>query len=969
SYSDTVPADLVIASNPSAGASVAYGSSVDLVISLGHAPVTVPNVLNMTEAQAEAALNAVGLNKGSVTTSYSNTVPVDLVISSNPSAGTSVAYGSSVDLVISLGRAPVSVPDVRNMTEPQAETALNAAGLNKGGVSTSYSDTVPADLVIASNPSAGASVAYGSSVDLVISLGHAPVTVPSVPNMTESQAQAALNAVGLNKGSVTTSYSDTVPADLVISSNPSAGTSVAYGSSVDLVISLGHAPVTVPDVLNMTESQAEAALNAVGLNKGAVTTSYSDTVPADLVISSNPSAGASVAYGSSVDLVISLGQEAGPQTYVWTNAYPWSMLWLSRRNWDPVAPFGGPGDDDSAIVRGEPYQGPVVDWNVNVGSISGPQAYEGQEQIMLVLEGANMQVNDSWNAQDERGTGILEIYDGSINIDGGMRVADNGAWILRLFDGVLSVGSELRAGDSEGATMELNVSGGELNAGALGIGDDGTGTINITGGIVNVEEDIWLNLRKGGFITVNIGGGVVNAGPLLMSTLGGETTLNMNGGEVNVDALIIADESDNGVGIINMDAGALTIQGDLRAPARGSATISLDGGVVDAGAFIHDNDDWYMNITHGQMWLNGDVSAGIQADVDAGRITAFGAPSRGEVMIEVVGGRTHVWAEPHFDRAYGPYPAHKATGVQARDLVLSWSPGDGAVKHHVFFSDNQAAVAGNQLSAYKGSQTAAAYALPPLQLGKTYYWMIVEEQTGGILVDGWLWYFTVEEARVIDDMESYTQNPNYIFETWKDGCGDAQGMNGNGTGSCIELSLTRTHSGSQAMWYSYETYRDTGWERDANYAEATRTFGTPQDWLASGEAALVLWFYGVKTNDSAPMWVAVNDGADETMHTYGAYGDDVEDIKKQEWIDWNIALADLVLEVDLTNVVSLSIGFGDRTTQAEGGKGVVFFDDIALWPVRCVPKYVTEVVDLNDDCVTDWGDILVLGRWWLEDRR
>ncbi|HUW19033.1 MAG TPA: PASTA domain-containing protein, partial [Sedimentisphaerales bacterium] len=307
SYSDTVPADLVISSNPSGGTSVDYGSSVDLVISLGHALVTVPSVLNMTESQAEAALNAVGLNKGAVTTSYSDTVPVDLVISSNPSAGTSVAYGSSVDLVISLGRAPVTVPDVLNMTESQAEAALNAVGLNKGSVTTSYSDTVPVDLVISSNPSAGAYVAYGSSVDLVISLGHAPVTVPDVLNMTESQAEAALNAVGLNKGAVTTSYSDTVPVDLVISSNPSAGTSVAYGSSVDLVISLGRAPVTVPSVLNMTESQAEAALNAVGLNKGAVTTSYGDTVPADLVIASNPSAGASVAYGSSVDLVISLG--------------------------------------------------------------------------------------------------------------------------------------------------------------------------------------------------------------------------------------------------------------------------------------------------------------------------------------------------------------------------------------------------------------------------------------------------------------------------------------------------------------------------------------------------------------------------------------------------------------------------------------------------------------------------------------
>ena len=206
---------------------------------------TVPDVVGMTEPNAMTDLADVNLT-GTATHEYSDTIAIGLVISSDPAAGTSVPYESSVDIVISLGPIlDVEVPDVLNMTEPDATTALIDAGLLKDVVTHEYSEIVPVDLVISSDPVAGTSVPYESSVNLVISLGHAPVDVPNVLNMTVTDAGDELTAVGLSIGTVTTEYNDTVADGLVISSDPIAGTVVPYGSSVDLVVSLGVEPTKV----------------------------------------------------------------------------------------------------------------------------------------------------------------------------------------------------------------------------------------------------------------------------------------------------------------------------------------------------------------------------------------------------------------------------------------------------------------------------------------------------------------------------------------------------------------------------------------------------------------------------------------------------------------------------------------------------------------------------------------------------
>jgi RHS repeat-associated protein len=219
--------------------------------------VNVPNVINMTQAAAQAAIVGAKLTVGTITQANSATVPAGSVISQSPVAGTSVAEGSAVSLVVSIGPAMVAVPNVAGMTQAEATSTITSAKLAVGTITQANSATVPAGCVISQNPPAGNSVPEGSLVSLVISLGPVMVTVPSVVGMTQDAAQSAIIEAQLTVGTITSEYHDTIPPGSVISQNPPGGSSAPLGSSVNLVVSRGPSyippdPVTVAPPLDPT---------------------------------------------------------------------------------------------------------------------------------------------------------------------------------------------------------------------------------------------------------------------------------------------------------------------------------------------------------------------------------------------------------------------------------------------------------------------------------------------------------------------------------------------------------------------------------------------------------------------------------------------------------------------------------------------------------------------------------------------
>jgi PKD repeat protein len=131
----------------------------------------------------------------------------------------------------------VTVPNVVGMTQATAQTATTTATLTVGVITQASSATVLSGSVISQKPLAGVSVAPGTAVDLVVSTGPVMLNVPDVVGQTQSAAQIAITGAGLTVGTVTTASSLTVPAGNVISQNPLAGSLLAQGSPVSLVIS------------------------------------------------------------------------------------------------------------------------------------------------------------------------------------------------------------------------------------------------------------------------------------------------------------------------------------------------------------------------------------------------------------------------------------------------------------------------------------------------------------------------------------------------------------------------------------------------------------------------------------------------------------------------------------------------------------------------------------------------------------
>ena len=132
--SDTVDEGVIIRTDPESGISVPPGLQIKVYVSLGETPAVVPDVSNMPEAAAIAAIKARNLVYGSTTTTYSPDVAAGIVISSDPAGGAqqvsgkTIREGHTVNLVVSNGL--VQIPDVTGQAIAAASTTLNALALS-----------------------------------------------------------------------------------------------------------------------------------------------------------------------------------------------------------------------------------------------------------------------------------------------------------------------------------------------------------------------------------------------------------------------------------------------------------------------------------------------------------------------------------------------------------------------------------------------------------------------------------------------------------------------------------------------------------------------------------------------------------------------------------------------------------------------------------------------------------------------
>lgn len=203
--------------------------------------------------------------------------------------------------------------DIRGMSVDDAQKAVDRLKLDLTvfAFETKQSDEKDGT-ILDQDVKAGDTVKRGSQINVVIAgKGDSTsemVKIPSVIGKTKSSAKSTLESAGFSVTFEYGDYNNSVAADVVTAQSPSAKKQAAKGSTVTVTLSPGQKPITVPNVVGASQSQAESALAGAGLKYTYADSQYSDTVAVGNVISQTKS-GETVAAGTTITLTLSKGKQ------------------------------------------------------------------------------------------------------------------------------------------------------------------------------------------------------------------------------------------------------------------------------------------------------------------------------------------------------------------------------------------------------------------------------------------------------------------------------------------------------------------------------------------------------------------------------------------------------------------------------------------------------------------------------------
>lgn len=323
------PKGVVFEQRPEAGTDLERGETVTITVSTGPPRETVPDVVGQPVDEAVEDLRAIGL--GSERTEAFAEQEAGTVVKQDPAGGSKLREGGVVQLTISKGPEPISVPDVVGTTSSEATRTLRDAGFDVNLVPVP-SDEAPGT-VVAQRPAAGADAPKGTSVRLNVAQ-RADETTPATteaagttapppttrPATTQAQPRRTTvpDAIGKELAVAAREFARAglkvavayVPSEeqagRVIAQAQPAGTERNRGDTVQLNVSIGAEPAeaaSVPNVVGQRNEQARQALEQAGFEVLAL--ALDGQVRRESVVASqSPGGGASVPRGSLVLLYV-----------------------------------------------------------------------------------------------------------------------------------------------------------------------------------------------------------------------------------------------------------------------------------------------------------------------------------------------------------------------------------------------------------------------------------------------------------------------------------------------------------------------------------------------------------------------------------------------------------------------------------------------------------------------------------------
>ena len=300
----TQPDGTILEQSVKKGDKVAEGTIIDVVVA-GVDPrdmVKIPTVINLSENNAKIALENAGF-KVNIERKAHNSVAKGTVISQNPNQGEKAAKDTYVTIVVSDGKPKVTVPtDLVGKDVMTAGAQLQSVGL--GFVTEEvYHDTY-AKGVVTKVDGAGTQVDSGATVKVYVSKGVSNVQVPTgLTGQSLSTVKSKLESLGF-KVTTSSDYNETVAVDSVYKVD-NEGKELPKGSTVNVYVSKGPAPITVPDLTGKTGTEAQTTLQNLGFVVDVVQ-QYDLTQPSGTVFKVDK-AGTQAKKGDKITIYVSLG--------------------------------------------------------------------------------------------------------------------------------------------------------------------------------------------------------------------------------------------------------------------------------------------------------------------------------------------------------------------------------------------------------------------------------------------------------------------------------------------------------------------------------------------------------------------------------------------------------------------------------------------------------------------------------------
>ncbi len=313
--------------------------------------VNVPAVTGVPQSVATQTLKNDGLVVGTVSFKTNSTTK-GLVLSQNPTAGTSVGKDTTVDLVVSNGPVIpiVTVPSVTGQQLTAAIPLITGQGLNYSVKD--ITSPKPVGTVISQTPAGGARVKQNVPVVLTVSGTQSEVSVPSVLGQTPAAAGSQLTHAGLNVGTQTSACSSQFQTGLVSQQSPAGGVTVQPNTPVNIVVSSGSC-VSVPGVIGQAANAAQNAITAAGLVANTTfDTSCANGAQPGNVDNQNPAQGTQVANGTTVNISVCQATTTTSSSSTTTSTSTTSTLpGQIKGGGGPGGPGAGPGPGNHAKLN------------------------------------------------------------------------------------------------------------------------------------------------------------------------------------------------------------------------------------------------------------------------------------------------------------------------------------------------------------------------------------------------------------------------------------------------------------------------------------------------------------------------------------------------------------------------------------------------------------------------------------------